>query len=196
VLTCASLRALVVLLLLTAPAQAADLFHRPKVHVALGLGASFDKGPSNPKPDRPITAFLFTLGIGDHLLGLDLRSCANAPTGPAPMQLSRLSGELVGVVRPLVLFLDRPGYGYRVLRTASVDLGFGIERVSISLESDWRFGLVAGGHIDLPVGPEGTGKELRVRLGVRRLVATKGTVGSLTTGDTTLEAYGQVAFVF
>jgi hypothetical protein len=195
VLTSADLRAAVALtlLLLTAPAQAADLLHRPKVHVAVGMGASFDKGSPNPTPDRPITAFLFTLGIGDHLLGLDLRSCAN---GATQMQVSRLSGELVGVGRPLVLLLDRPGYGYRVLRTASLDLGLGIERVSIALQSDWRFGVVAGSHIDLPLGPEGTGKELRLRLGVRRLVATKGTIGSLTTRDTTLEAYGQLAFVF
>jgi hypothetical protein len=181
----------VLLLLVATPARAADLLHRPKVHLAVGLGASFDRNPPNPTPDRPLTAFLFTLGVGDALLGLDLRSCA---TGASQRQLSRLSGELVGVVRPGVL-LDRPGYGYRVLRTASVDLGAAIERVSVSLDSDWRKGLVLGAHVDLPIGPP-TGKELRLRLGVRRLIATQGEIAGVPARDTTLEVYGQAAFVF
>jgi len=179
------------LLLLASPVQAADLLHRPKVHVAVGLAASFDRNAPNPKPDDPITAFLFTLGVGDALLGLDLRSCAN---GATQMQLSRLSGELVGVLRPLAI-LDRSGYGYRVLRTVSVDLGAGMERVSLQLQSDWRAGLVLGAHFDVPLGPASS-KELRLRLGVRRLVATEGTIAALPARDTTLEAYGQAAFVF
>ena len=92
--------------------------------------------------------------------------------------------------------LDRPGYGYRVLRTASVDLGAGVERVSISPESDWRAGLILGTHVDLPLGPMGASKELRLRLGVRRLVATNGTLSGVPAQDTTLELYGQAAFVF
>jgi hypothetical protein len=180
-----------VLLLLATPAQAADLLHRPKVHVAVGMGASIDRGAPNPHPDDPVTAFLFTLGIGDALLGLDLRSCAN---GATQVQVSRLSGELVGVLRPLTL-LDRPGYGFRVLRTASLDLGLGVERVSISLQSDWRVGLVVGTHVDLPLGPP-VGKELRLRLGVRRLIATQGDIAGVPARDTTLEAYAQAAFVF
>jgi len=187
------LRLLLPFLLLAAPAQAADLLHRPKVHVAVGMAASIDRNAPNPRPGDPIAAFLFTLGVGDGFLGLDLRSCAN---GATQMQLSRLSGELVGVFRPLVLArMDRPGYGYRVLRTASLDLGAGVERVSLSLQSDWRAGLVVGGHIDLPVGPAAS-KELRLRLGVRRLVATEGTIARLPARDTTMEVYGQAAFVF
>jgi hypothetical protein len=110
------------------------------------------------------------------------------------MQLGRLSGELVGVLRPLSA-LDGPGYGHRVLRTASVDLGIGIERVSQSLQSDWRTGLVLGAHFDVPLGPPAD-KELRLRLGVRRLVATEGTISAIPARDTTVELYGQAAFVF
>jgi hypothetical protein len=181
------------LLLLATPAHAADLLHRPKVQVALGLAASLDRAAPNPTPGDPVTAFLFTLGVGDGLLGLDLRSCAN---GASQVQIGRISGELVGVLRPLTLLVDRGGYSYRVLRTASVDLGAGFERVSISLQSDWRWGLVFGTHIDVPLSPAGATKELRLRLGVRRLLATEGTIGGVPAQDTTLELYAQAAFVF
>ena len=57
-------------------------------------------------------------------------------------------------------------------------------------------GLILGVHLDLPIGPADTGKELRFRLGLRRLIATEGTISGVPAKDTTLELYGQAAFVF
>lgn len=185
--------AALLLLALPSTARAQDFWReRPKVQVALGLGASFDGNAPNPHPDRPLSAFFFGVGIGDELLGLDLRSFAN---GATQMQLGRLSLELVGVLRPVVV-LAREGYGYRVLRSASVDLGVGVERDSVALDSDWRAGLLLGAHFDLPIGPAGATKELRLRLGVRRLFAGSGSVGDISVKDSTVELYGQAAFVF
>jgi catechol 2,3-dioxygenase-like lactoylglutathione lyase family enzyme len=186
------LTAALVLLALPSTARAQDFWReRPKVQVALGLGASFDGNAPNPHPDHPVSAFFFGLGIGDQLLGLDLRSFAN---GATQMQLGRISLELVGVIRPLAP-MAREGYGYRVLRSASVDLGVGVERASVAQTSDWRTGLLLGAHGDLPIGPEAL-KELRLRLGVRRLFAGTGSVSDIPVQDSTVELYGQVAFVF
>jgi catechol 2,3-dioxygenase-like lactoylglutathione lyase family enzyme len=188
------LRLAIALLLVTiaSPARAQDFWReRPKVQVALGLGASFDDATPNPHPDRPVSAFFFTVGIGDRLLGLDFRSFAN---GATQTQLGRLSLELVGVFRPFAV-LDRAGYGYRVLRSASFDLGTGLERDSLAQSEDWRVGLLLGLHADLPIGPPAE-KELRLRLGARRLVAGSGTVAAVAVKDSTVELYGQVAFVF
>jgi hypothetical protein len=186
--------AAILLLALATPARAQDVWHeRPKVQVALGLGASIDGNSPNPHPDRPLPGFYFAVGIGDGLLGLELRSFAN---GATQQQLSRLSLELVGVVRPLAR-VAREGYGYRVLRSLGADLGPGAERAAVSEDSAWRVGLVVGAHGDVPLGPADTGKELRLRLGVRRLVAGSGAVSStITVKDSTLEMYGQIAFVF
>jgi hypothetical protein len=199
VLTSGAVRLAVVLLLLllllaiAAPARAEDFWlERPKVQVAMGMGASIDHNAPNPHPGRPLTAFFFAVGIGDGLLGLELRSFAN---GATQMQLSRLSLELVGVVRPLA-GVAREGYGYRVLRTASADLGAGVERAAVSQDYDWRTGLVLGAHADLPIGPAGAPKELRLRLGARRFLAGAGAVSAIGVKDSVVELYGQLAFVF
>jgi catechol 2,3-dioxygenase-like lactoylglutathione lyase family enzyme len=196
VITCAAPLRLCIAILLFAvarPASAQDFWRqRPKVQVAVGLGASVDDNAPNPHPGRPLSAFFFAVGIGDGLVGLELRSFANGATN---MQMGRLSGELVGVVRPLAR-VAREGYGFRVLRTAAADVGPGVERDSLALDSDWRAGVSLGAHADLPIGPAGAAKELRLRLGVRRLVATRGSVGGIPVKDSTVELYGQVAFVF
>jgi hypothetical protein len=187
------LTTLLALLALTAPALAApDLLTRPRVELAVGMGGSIDRAAPNPYPDRPVPSFFFTAGVGAGLLGLDLRSFAN---GATKLQVTRLSFELVLVARPLVLLLDESHYVGRVARSAALELGPASERVSQDVKSDWRPGLVVGGHLDLPIGPAAR-KELRVRLGVRRMFGTTGTVGGLRVSDTTLELYGQLAFVF
>jgi hypothetical protein len=195
VVTSAALRllALPLLLALAAPARAQDPWHeRPKVQVALGLGASIDDNAPNPHPGHPVSAFFFGVGIGDGLLGLDLRTFAN---GATQMQLGRLSLELVGSLRPMA-GLERVGYGNRVLRTAALDVGAGAERASLAQVADWRAGLVLGAHGDLPIGPAGAPKELRLRLGLRRLIAGRGAVSDVAVKDSTVEIYGQLAFVF
>jgi hypothetical protein len=181
------------LLALAGPARAQEIWYqRPKAQVAVGMGASLDRNAPNPRPGRPVSAFFFGVGLGDGLLGLDLRSFAN---GASQTQIGRLSLELVAVLRPLSR-LAREGYGFRVLRTASVDVGPAVERVSLAQVSDWRTGLLLGAHADLPIGPAGVPKELRLRLGVRRLLAAQGTVSNIPVKDSTVEIYGQLAFVF
>jgi hypothetical protein len=173
-------------------AVAADLYLRPKFQVAVGLGASIDRNSPNPRPDQPLTAFFFTAGLGDGLWGFDLRSFAN---GATKVQVTRLSFELVGVLRPFAS-VDGDDYGRRVLRLLAADAGLALERVSLEVDSDWRRGLVIGAHGDLPIGRAGVPKELRLRLGVRRMLGTHGSVTSIDVADSAVELYGQMAFVF
>jgi hypothetical protein len=167
---------------------------RPKFQVALGLGASVDHNEPNPTPDSPIPSFFFAAGLGDGSLGLEARAFANGATGT---QITRLAGELVAVLRPFDRAMrERPSYGARVLRAASIDVGPSIERVSRGPLSARRFGVMFGGHLDLPVGPPGMSKEMRVRLGARRLRAGHATLADIRVDDSALELYGQLAFVF
>jgi hypothetical protein len=176
-------------------AQAApDLLTRPKFQIAVGLGASIDRAAPNPHPDRPLTSFFFGAGLGAGLLGFDLRSFAN---GASKVQVTRLSLELVAVVRPLVLAMsDSEHYLARVARSASLDLGPAFERVSQAAAADWRQGVLLGAHVDLPVGTPGSAKELRLRLGGRRMIGTTASLSDTPIVDTTVELYGQLAFVF
>jgi hypothetical protein len=176
-----------------ARAQDARGPERPRIQVAVGLGLSVDRNEPNPTPDRPIPSFFFALGLGDGPFGLELRSFAN---GATMTQVTRLAVELTVVARPLSLFHpDRLDYGHRVLRALAVDVGPAFERVSLSVDTRNRLGVVVGGHLDLPLGPPNAPRELRLRLGVRHLLAGRATLGDLSVGDSQLEVYGQVAFV-
>jgi hypothetical protein len=167
---------------------------RPRLNVALGLGASLDPNTPNPTPDRPITGFFFAAGLGDGGIGLDLRSFANGATA---MQITRLAVELVAVLRPLEPWQrGRDGYAARVLRAASLDLGPSLERVSRGHYAGRHFGLMFGGHLDFPIGDAGQPRELRLRVGARHLHAGSITIGDDTVSDSTVELYGQLAFVF
>jgi hypothetical protein len=175
-------------------AAAAPLPERPRFQLAVGLGASVDRNAPNPTPDRPITAFFFTAGLGEGSLGLDLRAFAN---GATTNQVTRLALEAIAVLRPLERGMrEVPGYGARVLRAASVDVGPALERVSRGPLAGRRFGFVLGTHLDLPIGIEGSPKEVRVRLGLRRLHAGHATLGDIDVHDSALEIYAQLAFVF
>jgi hypothetical protein len=180
-----------VALLGSAPARAESL--RPRFQIAVGMGLSLD-GPPNPAPDDPVPAYFFSAGLGAGLLGLELRSFANAGD---KQQVVRISAELVAVVRPLAPALgDRPGYGFRVLRSLSFTAGPATEKVGLGVDATWRTGGVGGVHVDLPVGPSGSDKELRLRLGARRMVAESVTVTAIPIRDSELELYAQIAFVF
>jgi hypothetical protein len=187
-------RRLVLCLVLLAPAATAsaqDLYRRPRFHVALGMGASFDRDVT-PDPRHPLVSYFFGAGLGDGLLGLDLRSFAN---GATKTQVTRLSLELVGVVRPLAT-IARPGYPFRVLRTLGADLGAGTERTSLAEKAAWRTGAILGAHLDVPLEPAWAPAELRLRLGLRRMLGSDAHIDAATVPDTTLELYGQLAFVF
>jgi hypothetical protein len=178
---------------LGSPARA-DSPERPKFQVALGLGASLDRNLPNPTPDRPISAFFFSAGLGAGVVGVDLRAFAN---GATTAQVTRLALELAVVLRPAEPWMrGRTGYVPRVLRAASLDIGPAVERVARGPISARRTGVMIGAHVDLPVAAEGLSKELRFRLGVRRLRASNATLGDIPVEDSTLELYGQLAFVF
>jgi hypothetical protein len=187
--------AALVLALAPSPARAQPApLPRPKLNVALGLGASLDRNTPNPNPDRPITAFFFAAGVGDGGIGLDLRSFANGATA---MQITRLAVELVAVLRPLEPWQrGRDSYAARVLRAASLDVGPSFERVSRARYAGRRVGLMVGGHLDFPIGDAGQPRELRLRVGARHLRAGTTTIGDDPVSDTTVELYGQLAFVF
>jgi hypothetical protein len=82
------------------------------------------------------------------------------------------------------------------LHSISLAGGPGFERVSLALDAAARFGGAVGAHLDLPIGPPGANKEMRIRLGGRRMFAARAAVGELPVTDTKLELYGQLAFVF
>lgn len=167
---------------------------RPTFQVALGMGASIDHNERHANPDAAVPSFFFAAGLGEGLWGLEVRSFANGATSG---QVSRVSLELLGVVRPLAPVFDgHRGYGQRVLRSISVAAGPGVERLSLALDAAARFGASVGAHVDLPVGPAGANKEMRFRLSARRMFGAKATVGELAVSDTKLELFGQLAFVF
>jgi hypothetical protein len=185
-------RALVVAsLLVSAPVAAVE---RPRFQAAIGLGVSEDRTLPDPPPHRLLSSFFFSGGFwGDGLAGVDLNLFANgAPTS----RVNRIAGELVLVLRPMARRLDQhAGYTARVLRTLAVEAGPALERVGKGFNSDDRFGVVLGAHVDLPIGPP-SDKELRLRLGVRRMLAQEVMIGEDTVGDSAVEAYGMLAVVF
>jgi hypothetical protein len=173
--------------------EAAPYPQRPKFQVALGLGTSLDRRAPD-RPNHPVSAFFFAAGLGDGGVGVELRTFANGATFT---QVTRLALEVVLVLRPLEPKLQaRPGYLGRVLRAIALDLGPSVERVSMGPASARRYGLMLGAHLDFPVGPAGASKEMRLRLGARRLHAGTVTLGDIRVEDSALELYGQLAFVF
>ena len=176
------------------PVPAAFPAPRPQFQVAVGMGASIDHNEGQANPDAPVPSFFFAAGLGGGLIGLDVRSFAN---GAVMAQIARLSLELLGVVRPLIpVAKGRSDYGSRVLQSFSVAVGPAFERVSLGLQADGRFGASLGAHLDLPIGPAGASKEMRLRLGVRRMFAGAATVNEMPVKDTKVEVYAQLAFVF
>jgi hypothetical protein len=176
---------------LAAPA-AAQPIARPKFEVAIGMGTSFDGNAPN-RPDNPITSFFFTAGLGDGLFGLDLRSFAN---GASNVQVTRISVEIAGLVRPFALLESVPGYGGRVLRALAIHAGPAYERVSLGMAAEPRFGAAVGADVDLPLGEAGLYKGVHVRIGVRRMLGEVVKLDDLAVHDSSAEVYGQLAFVF
>jgi hypothetical protein len=166
---------------------------RPRFQVAIGLGLSVDRAAAHP--DGGLPAFFFSAGLGDGIAGLELRSFAN---GATQQQVIRLSFDLVGVLRPLALAFPAPSsYGARVLRSVGVGVGPGLEIATYNRRTDRRTGLVTGAQLDLPFGGPGGASEVRLRLGFRRFLGGKITFDQgHQVGDTVVEVYGQLAFVF
>jgi hypothetical protein len=201
----------------TAPSPeppAAPVVWRPKLEIALGMGASFDGSGLGAAGVSAIPAFFAMGGFGDGWVGFDFGVFANSAIGrfraPAtPIDRLGLDGMLV--LRPAArLRVDDARYRMRVLRSAALDVGMGFERASRIVrgpETADRIGFRVGAHVDIPLtaaarpGPVASGTsagELRLRLGVRRLIGAQASAfpGGDGAADTRGEVFAALAAVF
>ena len=190
-----------------APAEApeAPLPWRPRLSLAAGMGVTFD-ATGLEGGTHTIPAFFAVGGFGDGLTGFDLGSFASSASGRfrgTDNPVDRLALDAFGVVRPAARLA--PGdrrYRWRVLRTAAVEAGLGLERDGRVTGSGSRFTLHTGARVELPLTRAGEASELRLRLAVRRDVGLftpklYGANASDVTlvGDST-EVYAALAVIF
>ena len=178
---------------------------RPRLELAVGMGASLDDAGLGPSGVQPIPAFFVMGGFGDGPIGVDLGLFANSATGRfrAPdVPVDRIAVDAMVVLRPGAhLPADGARYDRRVVRTAAIDIGPAFERASRIArgpESVNRFGVRVGGHVDLPLTAAAAISELRLRLGVRRFVgsSTRTFPGGDPAPDTRGEVFAALAAVF
>jgi hypothetical protein len=194
---------------LPAPAAAADptvsFPRRPRLEVAVGMGASLDDAGLSAAGLSPVPAFLAMGGFGEGMLGGEVGVFSNNATGryrPPNVPVDRLAFDGMVAIRPAADALagdDR--YQMRVLRTVAFDLGFGYERdsrITARPEEVNRFGVRIGGHVDLPLTPAGLSNQLRVRLAVRRLIGIwqEAFPDGETAPDSRVEIFAALATVF
>src|SRR5581483_10522423 len=157
---------------------------RPKLELAVGMGASIDDAGLTEAGLSAIPAFFAMGGFGDGAVGLDFGAFVNSANGryrSPNTPVDRLAFDGMVVVRPGASkspSLPVPGYLRRVLGAAALDIGLGYERssrIARSAESVTRLGVRIGAHLDLPLSPAPApgagGGELRLRLAVRRMMA-------------------------
>lgn len=179
------------------PAEA----QRPKIAIAVGMGASLDSAGLTPGRTEAIPSFFAVGGFGDGLFGLDFGLFASTAAGryPTPDQpIDRLGIDVMGVIRPLASLYSGAelSYAQAMLRTLAAELGGGYEHDSRGLQSGGRTGLRVGGRIDVPLFRQEPG-QLRVRFAVRRFFGLfVPRLPPTDVGDTSLEAYGALVLSF
>jgi hypothetical protein len=189
--------------------MAPDLPPRPRLSLAVGMGATFDSTGFSDGAHL-IPAFFGVGGFGDGLAGFDLGAFSSSASGRYPpssvdqVPVDRLALDAFGVIRPAArLHRDDRRYGYRVLRTLAVELGLGLERDGRTMVSGSRFEVHTGARVELPLTPAGLPSELRLRLAMRRAIGlytpevavAKGSSQTTSVGDST-ELYAALAVVF
>ncbi len=191
---CPAVRRLSVLALLTLATPRAQAQDRPKLTAGIGMGMSIDRAAPNPRPDTPIPSFFALGGVGAGLVGGEVRAFANGARGD---QITRVTGELVLALRPLAFFraVDTR-YAVRVARTVAIDAGVAYERVSRGIPTAHRPGVVVGGHFEMPIGHATSPKELRLRLGGRKMFGGKVTIADNQVGNSAYELFGMLVVVF
>jgi hypothetical protein len=184
-----------------------DLPPRPRMSLALGMGASFDSAGFTDGT-HAIPAFFAVGGFGDGLLGFELGAFASSASGRYPMTadtpVDRLALDAFGVVRPAArVRSDDLRYRFRVLHTVAAELGLGYERDGHTSGSGSRFQIHTGARVDLPLLPAGRTSELRLRLAYRHafglytpLVAATPTGGTVTAVGDSNELYAALVTVF
>jgi hypothetical protein len=160
-----------------APARAqVDGPPRPRMELAVGVGASLDDGGFDQAQGAAVPSFFVMGGFGGGTVGVDLGVFASSAAGryhePSVLPVDRLGVQGILVVRPLAeLWPADWRYGMRVVRLMAVDVGLGVERASRFVrasETVNRIGSLIGLHFDLPLTPLGSSRELRLRLALRR----------------------------
>jgi hypothetical protein len=201
----------------SAAATEADPNGRPRIEVAVGMGASVDDTGLASSGLTAIPSFFAMGGFGGGMFGLDASVFASSAIGryrTPNVPVDRLGVDGMLVIRPAADF--RAGvqrYGYRVIRALALQAGLGYERVNRvaqGYEEGDRWGIRLGAHLDLPLVPAtsagalsavaagAAGGELRLRLAVRRLIG----VGTSTLPDGTVvpdsraELFAALAVVF
>jgi hypothetical protein len=179
--------------------------NRPVFDVAVGMGVSFDNVGLSDHRTVAVPSFQVLAGAGEGLLGFEARLFSSAAdgryhqmaNGVNDMAVDRLGVDAMLALRPLYpRHAEDHAWLGRTLRALTLEVGFGGESDSLSQKSGRRYGLVVGGHVDVPLTPATDPSELRLRLIARRLVADTRTVGTTPVSDTRGELFGALAFVF
>jgi hypothetical protein len=188
------------------PEEAPEVFPpRPKLSLAAGMGATVDSAGFSGGA-HVVPAFFAVGGFGDGLAGVDLGAFASSATGrfhaPGDDPVDRLALDGFGVLRPLARTARGSRYGVRVIRTAAIEAGLGVERDGRPTGSGSRFAVHTGARIEFPLTAGGEASELRLRLAVRRAfglytpsVSGASAADATSVGDST-EAYAALAVVF
>jgi hypothetical protein len=180
-----------------------ELAARPRLSAAVGMGSTFD-ATGFSGGTHAVPAFFATGGFGDGLVGVDFEISASSAIGryrtEDPVDRVALAG--FAVVRPAAPL--RPSdqrYRMRVLRTAALELGTGLERDGRTLAAGYRGIIHLGARVELPLTPLGGTSELRLRLAAGRnlgLYTPRVTAASGVTevGDTAGELCAALLTVF
>jgi hypothetical protein len=195
----AAVLGLVLVLTSATIAAAAD---RPKISVAVGMGASFERSGLAPARTDTVPTFFAVGGFGEGLFGVDLGLTATTASGRfrAPdAPVDRLGVDAMLVVRPWAASLaaiETLSFWQSVLRTIAAEAGLGYEHDSRGLRAGNRMGARLGARVDVPLYPSDP-SQLRLRFAVRRFVGFYvPQVDATEVKDTGLEAYGGLAVSF
>lgn len=166
---------------------------RRTLHVTIGLGSSRDRAPTE-EAAKQMPAVFSSVGVGQGLVGVELAGFGSVGRGT---DVSRLGFDLVLVLRPLGLVAPPPDrFAGRLLRGFALTAGPSGELLERSRENAFRFGIALGAHAEVPLTPPDLGRELRLRLGGRRMLAKDVPLGEHTVGDSAFEAYAAAVVAF
>lgn len=192
----------VLLALLLSPVTIAVAADRPKISVAVGVGASFERSGLAPARTDTVPTFFAVGGFGDGILGIDLGLTATTASGRfrAPdAPVDRLGADAMLVVRPWAIWsadMETLSFSRSLLRTIAAEAGLGYEHDSRGGRAGGRTGARLGARVDVPLFPRDP-SQLRLRFAVRRFIGFYvPQVDATEVKDTGLEAYGALAVSF
>jgi hypothetical protein len=176
--------------------------NRPRLELAIGMGATVDDFGFVPARSQPVPSFVAMAGVGAGPIGFDVAVSATTAGGRfrAPdAPIDRIGVDLLLVLRPAAqLWAGSGGFAHRIARSVAAEIGPGLEHAARGITgSAERFGLRTGVHFDFPLSAMGDPGELRLRLGARRFWGiTQAEIGSDTVTDSQFQAYGALGVVF